>query len=141
MFSPFQTRVCLRICLKLSRKFSFICLKALCLQRKLRVLEENQLLWRKFVTLSREIYISPKSWLNILFMNTEEVLSMLQKIKSKSEDIRESQNLSTAKNTVISPNFLVWKFCGKTQFPYSFGRTIRNYAETVPFHKIFTSGS
>ena len=37
----------------------------------------------------------------------------------------------TAKNTVISPNFLVWKFCGKAQFPYSFGRLARNYAETV----------
>ena len=24
-----------------------------------------------------------------------------------------------AKNTVISPNFLVWKFCGKAQFPHS----------------------
>ena len=29
---------------------------------------------------------------------------------------------NTAKITVISPNFLVWKFCGKTRFPYSFGR-------------------
>ena len=28
----------------------------------------------------------------------------------------------TAKNTAISPNFLVWKFCGNTQFPHSFGR-------------------
>ena len=27
------------------------------------------------------------------------------------------------KNTIISPNFLVWEFCGKTQFPHSFGRT------------------
>ena len=27
----------------------------------------------------------------------------------------------TAKNPVISPNFLVWKFCGKAQFPHSFG--------------------
>ena len=26
----------------------------------------------------------------------------------------------TVKNTVISPNFLVWKFCGKSQFPHSF---------------------
>ena len=26
----------------------------------------------------------------------------------------------TAKNTVISPNFLVWKFCGKVQFLQSF---------------------
>ena len=44
----------------------------------------------------------------------------------------------TAKNTVISPNFLVWKFCGKTQFLQSFGRIARNYAETVPVQKIFT---
>ena len=28
----------------------------------------------------------------------------------------------TAKNTVISPDFLVWKVCGKAQFPHSFGR-------------------
>ena len=29
---------------------------------------------------------------------------------------------STAKNTVISPNFLVWNICGKAHFPHSFGR-------------------
>ena len=29
---------------------------------------------------------------------------------------------TTTKNIVISPNFLAWKFCGKTQFPHSFGR-------------------
>ena len=46
--------------------------------------------------------------------------------------------LNTAKNAVISPNFLVWKFCGKAQFLHSFGRFARNYAETVPFHKIST---
>ena len=28
----------------------------------------------------------------------------------------------TMKNTVISPDFLVWKFCGKAQFPHSFGK-------------------
>ena len=27
----------------------------------------------------------------------------------------------TVKNSVISPTFLVWNFCGKGQFPYSFG--------------------
>ena len=42
----------------------------------------------------------------------------------------------SAKNTVISPNFLVWKFCGKAQFLLA-----RNYAETVPFHKISTPGN
>ena len=26
---------------------------------------------------------------------------------------------SAPENTVISPNFLVWKFCGMTQFPHS----------------------
>ena len=28
---------------------------------------------------------------------------------------------STAKSTVISPNFPVWKLCGKAQCPHSFG--------------------
>ena len=41
----------------------------------------------------------------------------------------------TAQNVVISPNFMVWKFCRKAQFPHSFGRIARNYAETVPFRK------
>ena len=44
-------------------------------------------------------------------------------------------------NTVISPDFLVSKFCGKAQFPHCFGRIARNYAETVPFHKIFKPGN
>ena len=37
----------------------------------------------------------------------------------------------TAYNTVTSPKFLVWKFCGKAQFSHSFGRFARNYAETA----------
>ena len=37
----------------------------------------------------------------------------------------------------MSPNFLVWKFCGKTRFPHSFGGFARDYAETEPFRKIF----
>ena len=28
-----------------------------------------------------------------------------------------------AKNTVISPNFMVWKFCAKAQFPHSLGES------------------
>ena len=47
----------------------------------------------------------------------------------------------TAKNTVISTNFLVWKFCGKAQFPHSFGRISLKYAEIVPFHKYSTPGN
>ena len=34
----------------------------------------------------------------------------------------------TTKSTVISPNFLVWEFCGNAQFPHS-------------FHKISTPGN
>ena len=45
------------------------------------------------------------------------------------------------KNTVISPNFLAWKFCGKAQFLHSFEQFAQNYAETVPFHKISTPGN
>ena len=48
---------------------------------------------------------------------------------------------TTAENTVISPNFLVWTFCGKAQFLHSFGRFARNYLETVPFHKISVPGN
>ena len=44
---------------------------------------------------------------------------------------------NTAKYTVILPNFLVLKFCGKAQFSH----IAQNYAETVTFHKIFTPGN
>ena len=41
-----------------------------------------------------------------------------------------------AKNTVVSCNFLVWKFCGKAQFPHSFVRPklCRNCAFPQNFH-------
>ena len=32
---------------------------------------------------------------------------------------------TTGKNAVISPDFLVWEFCGKAQFPHNFGRLAR----------------
>ena len=41
--------------------------------------------------------------------------------------IRRFNNNNIAKNTVISPNFLAWKFCGKEQFPHSFGRFACNF--------------
>ena len=48
---------------------------------------------------------------------------------------------NTAKNTVISPDFLVRKFCGKAQFPHSFRWFARNYAQTVLFCKISAPGN
>ena len=50
-------------------------------------------------------------------------------------------NADATKNTVISHNFLVRKFCGKEQFLHSSGRFARNYAETVAFYKISTPGN
>ena len=47
----------------------------------------------------------------------------------------------TGNNAVISPNFLVWKFCGNAQFPGSLGRFARNYTEAVSFYKISTPGN
>ena len=48
-----------------------------------------------------------------------------------------SATISTAKNTVISPNFLVWKFCGKAHFPYSFGQFARKLDEITVFSAVF----
>ena len=45
---------------------------------------------------------------------------------------------NTEQNTVISTNFLLWKFCGNTQ---SFKWFTRNSAETVCFHKFSTPGN
>ena len=43
----------------------------------------------------------------------------------------------TVKNTIISPNFLVWKFCGKAQFPHSFGRMRKLcFSTKFPYHEI-----
>ena len=49
--------------------------------------------------------------------------------------------ITLQKNTVISPEFLVWKFCRKAQFRHSSGRIAQNYAESLLFQKIFTPGN
>ena len=69
--------------------------------------------------------------------NLKPTLSTLKIIVYK----RKGTNISPKHcvKTVISANFLVWKFCGKVQFLHSFGQIAQNYAETVPFHKISTS--
>ena len=53
--------------------------------------------------------------------------------------VRTSRTLR--KNTVILPNFHVWKFCGKAQFPQSFGEIAQNCSKTVSFHKMSTPGN
>ena len=53
------------------------------------------------------------------------------------EKVSLKNAIDTAKNTVISSNFLVWKFWGKAQIPHSVPVSVY----TVPFHKISTSGN
>ena len=57
----------------------------------------------------------------------------------ENNDSSQSKESTTSKNTLVSPNFLVWKFYGKAQFLHSFGQFTRDYAETVPFYKISTA--
>ena len=45
--------------------------------------------------------------------------------------------ISTAKKNVILPNFLVWKFCGKVQFPHIFRQIAQNYANYCTFPQNF----
>ena len=68
-------------------------------------------------------------------------LSKLQSVIPQLSQNRTCIRCFTAQNTVISPNFLVWKFCEKAQFPHSFGQFARNYTETAPFHKISAPGN
>ena len=49
--------------------------------------------------------------------------------------------VSLWKIPLFSPNFLVWKLCGRTQFPHSFGRFAWTYAGTVSSHKNSTQGN
>ena len=47
-------------------------------------------------------------------------------------------NENFASNTEISPNFLVWKFCGNTQFLHSFRKFAQNLVKNVLSDKIST---
>ena len=39
-----------------------------------------------------------------------------------------------ASNNLVSPSLLLWKFCGNSQFPQSFGRFVQNCAFSQSFH-------
>ena len=55
-------------------------------------------------------------------MSTHHNLYKSEKRQPNNMEIRGRipQLTNTALNTVTSPNLLMWKFCGKTQFPHSF---------------------
>ena len=106
-------------------------------------IQQKSLRWNFFC-------FTPQSWLTKYLNVFAEVSSFLQLFYLKRKCMVQMANkiaiwliigamvthFSTAENTVITPDFLVLKFCGKAQFPHSFGRFAPNYVETVPFHKI-----
>ena len=83
------------------------------------------------------IYFFPFIWKSIKISRSYEIL---EKLVLNYTDYFFITSY-TAKNTIISPDLLMWRFCGKAGFPHSFGRITRNYAKTVPFHKISTPGN
>ena len=62
------------------------------------------------------------------FENKYEYIVMTSLLRSK---LWDGKLQSPAKNSVIPPNFLVWKFCGKAQFLHSFRRIAQNCGETA----------
>ena len=50
--------------------------------------------------------------------NGEMIIKLLQVFFHVSNQKFLQPKTNTAKNIVVSPNFLVWKFCGKAQFPH-----------------------
>ena len=58
--------------------------------------------------------------------------------KNQSPEINFVAIRNTAWDAVISP---VWKFCGKAQFPHSFGQIAQNYTQSVSLQKISTLGN
>ena len=94
-------------------------------------------------------FISTMSYTTLAF---KELNIQLNKLKSKGTTnrgrgwvirgfFRTQLNIYTTWNTVISSNFLAWKYWGKVEFPQIFGRIARKSAKTVPFHKMSTPGN
>ena len=69
------------------------------------------------------------------------LLSGSTALRIQSLSLKKGLESFTAKNTVISSDYLVWTFCGKAQFPHSFRQIARKYAENVPFCKTSTPGN
>ena len=79
----------------------------------------------KFKTIKRDDFLKKKiKSLDIskISQNSNIATKLIKEYEEFFGDFIIEASGFTAKNTVVSPNFLVWKFCGKAQFPRSFGR-------------------
>ena len=93
-----------------------------------------------YVYLSQCFYLGHcKLFIYDLSIQEDRVL-MTHQITLFRDALKANQSI-TVYNTLISPNFLVWKFSGNVQFQHSFRRIAQNSGKTVPFRKISTTGN
>ena len=119
---------------KLTRKYLYQSLRpATLLKRRLwhRCFSVN---FAKF--LRTPFFIEHIRWLLLNLISGPSLYPLFWSLTTAIKDVTH-----TEKNTLISSNFLAWKFCRKAQFPDNFEWIARNYGKTVPFHKIAAPGN
>ena len=89
---------------------------------------------------ARNMLIKTKHYVANKYKHRKKTYYLNNNTQEKDKRCKNPDEENTTKNIVISPDFLVWKFCLKAQFPNSFRQFAQNYGEIVPFRKISTSG-
>ena len=111
-------------------------------QKKFEHIEITIILSRKADTEFPRNYLTrPSNTFMILIFIFHQIYGFIILVIASKFTIFSYQETYTAKNTVILPDFLVRKFCGKVQFLHSLRRISQNYAETVPLLCLCTPGN
>ena len=102
-----------------------------------RQIVENMLRSKKMVSLTIPplllkqsqllLILSMKTWSSTRKLISQYHILIIKFVGIAWENIKANSKIITLKNTVISPNFLVWNFFGKAEFPHSFGRFAPSY--------------
>ena len=69
---------------------------------------------------SNFLFVVPKKKSFVFLISRDNLLDTIHNSLMSSNFMLIVLNTFTTKNTVISPNFLMWTFCRQTQFPNSF---------------------
>ena len=129
------------VCLKANRKFS-----GLTKIRKYLDFKKIRIIFKKFFEAPFKylpltwMFYSRSTYRRINHLHEKALRLIYDDYQLTFEELLEKDGSQCAKYSNFT-QFLLWKFCGKAQFPHSFVRFVRNYGETVPFHKIFTPGN
>ena len=107
-----------------------------------RQIVENMLRSKKMVSLTTPpLLLKQNQLLLILFNDTmkqyKKINLTIKFVGIAWENVKAKSKIITAKNTVISPNFLVWKFFWKGSLRIASG-DLPQVTETVLFHKMST---